>query len=102
MYKRIETINLIDCNETYEGESIEDKIERVVENNEPIEDGAPIIYTEKKDGVLPEYNIRTDRWEIAQDAMETVDKMNKAKREEKQLEKEPKTERGNEGENQPS
>ena len=32
-------------------------------------DGAPIIYTERKDGVLPAYDIRTDRWEIAQEAM---------------------------------
>ena len=32
--------------ETFEGEFIEEKIARVVENKEPIEDGAPIIYTE--------------------------------------------------------
>ena len=31
----------------YDGESIETKIERVVQNKEPIEDGAEIIYTEK-------------------------------------------------------
>ena len=36
--------------ETYEGEFIEEKVARVVENKEPIEDGAPIIYTERKDG----------------------------------------------------
>ena len=35
--------------ETYEGEFIEEKVARVVENKEPIEDGAPIIYTERKD-----------------------------------------------------
>ena len=39
---------------------------------ELIEDGAPIIYTERRDGVNPAYNIRTDRWEIAQNAMEQV------------------------------
>lgn len=55
-----------------EGEWIEEKVRRVVENGEPIEDGAPIVYTERKDGVKPEYNIRTDRWEIAQEAMEAV------------------------------
>ena len=47
--------------ECYEGEQIEEKVRRIVNNNEPITDGAPIIFTEKKDGVLPEYNIRTDR-----------------------------------------
>ena len=51
--------------ETYEGEFIEEKVARVVENKEPIEDGAPIIYTERKDGVIPAYNIRTDKWDIA-------------------------------------
>ena len=33
-----------------------------------------IAYTEKKDGVRPEYDIRTDRFEIAREAMETVEK----------------------------
>ena len=56
--------------ESYEGESIEKKVAKLVENNEPITDGAPIIYTEKKDGVLPQYDIRTDKWEIAQSAMD--------------------------------
>ena len=55
-----------------EGEYIEEKVRRITENGEPIEDGAPIIYTERKDGVNPAYDIRTDRWEIAQDAMEQV------------------------------
>ena len=60
--------------ETFEGEFIEEKIARVVENREPIEDGAPIIYTERKDGVLPAYNIRTDKWDIALTAMDQVNK----------------------------
>lgn len=57
---------------TYEGETIEKKVERIVENKEPISDGAPIIYTEKKDGVLPQFDIRTDKWDIALDAMDKV------------------------------
>ena len=55
-----------------EGEWIEEKVRRVVENGEQIEDGDQIVYTERKDGVRPEYNIRTDRWEIAKDAMEAA------------------------------
>lgn len=54
----------------YDGESIETKVERVVQNKEPIEDGAEIIYTEKKQGVQPQYDIRTDKWEVAQEAMD--------------------------------
>lgn len=56
--------------ESFEGESIETKVSKLIENNEPITDGAPIIYTEKKDGVLPQYDIRTDKWDIAQSAMD--------------------------------
>lgn len=69
-------IQMDENNEMYEGESIETKVRRMVETKEPITDGAPIVYTEKKDGVKPEYDIRTDRWDIAQNAM---DKVNKAK-----------------------
>lgn len=61
------------------GESIETKVRRITENNEPISDGAPIIYTNRDDGVLPAYNIRTDRWEIAQQAMDAVNQANLAK-----------------------
>ena len=35
----------------YDGESIEEKIERVMLTGEAIEDGAPLIYTERKDGI---------------------------------------------------
>lgn len=64
--------NQLQSVETYEGETIEQKIKRILDENEPIKDGAPIIYTEKRDGVLPAYNIRTDRWAIAIDAMDKV------------------------------
>lgn len=56
--------------ESFEGQSIEKKVSKLIENNEPITDGAPIIFTEKKDGVLPQYDIRTDKWDIAQSAMD--------------------------------
>lgn len=67
-------------NNSLEGESIELKIERLIENNEPISDSAPIIYTERADGVLPQYDIRTDRFELAIDAMDKVSKSHVAKR----------------------
>ncbi len=66
-----------------EGETIEQKMERVLDNGEPITDGAPEIFTERKDGVLSAYNIRTDRWEIACEAMDKVHMNAAAKREEK-------------------
>lgn len=60
--------------ETYEGELIETKVRRVTENKEPITDGAPIIFTDKKDGVLSGYDIRADKWDIALSAMDQVNK----------------------------
>lgn len=73
--------NLLKINQTYVGETLEQKIFRIVNNGEPIKDGAPIIYTERKDGVKPETDIRTDRFDIAIEAMSHIDKSAKAKRE---------------------
>ena len=64
--------NRLQSIEIYEGESIETKCARVLQNNEPITDTAPIIYTAKEDGVLPAYNIRTDRFDIAMDAYDKI------------------------------
>ncbi|AYQ58122.1 hypothetical protein [Microviridae sp.] len=84
--KRINLTNKngsINNNDSYEGESIEDKVKRLTINNEPIDDGAPLIYTERKEGVKPEYDIRTDRWDVAINAMDVVTKSFNAKRDEK-------------------
>lgn len=64
----------------YLGITIEEKVRRIVEKKEPIKDGAPIIYTERKDGVQPSFNIRTDRFEVAVDAMDAVNRSKIAKR----------------------
>lgn len=71
------------------GESIEAKMRRVTENNEPIDAGAPEIFTDRKDGVIAAYDIRTDRFTLALDAMDKVSKSRTAQREEliKQAEK---------------
>lgn len=77
-------------NTRYEGETIEQKINRIVNNNEPISDGAPLIYTDRKAGVQPEYDPRTDRFEVAIDAMDKVSKSKLAAREERHEPKESK------------
>lgn len=61
--------------ETYEGETIEDKVRRILENKEPIGDNATMIYTNYKDGVIKAYDIRTDKWDVALDAMNNVNKI---------------------------
>lgn len=64
---------------TYEAEPLEVKLRRKMKGGKVDEeegDGKTwaIAYTEKKDGVRPEYDIRTDRFEIAREAMETLEK----------------------------
>lgn len=92
----IPTINNVGKISFKEGEYIEEKVRRITESGEPIEDGAPIIYTERKDGINPAYNIRTDRWDIAQSAMEQVSN-NKSKIIAMKI-----AQRENAGENQPA
>lgn len=77
---KIQNSTMIELNDSIEGETIEQKVMRITENNEPITDGAPIIFTARKDGVLPAYDVRTDRFEIAIDGMDYVAKSNLARR----------------------
>lgn len=65
--------------DVYEGESIENKCARITENNEPISDGAPLVYTKRSEGVKPEYNIRTDKWDVALTSMDKVSEAKKNK-----------------------
>lgn len=73
----------INTNDSYEGETIEQKVERILSNNDAITDGAPIVYQERNEGVQPAYDIRTDRFEIAVDAMDKVNSSKQASREER-------------------
>lgn len=70
-------------NQSVEGETIELKVERIVNNKEPVKDGAPMIYTARQEGINKAYDIRTDRWEVAIDASTAVAKSYKGKREDR-------------------
>lgn len=84
MYKQTKASKTtIKTAKTKEGETIESKMRRILNNGEPITDGAPLTYTERKDGVQPQYDIRTDRFELAVDAMDKIHKDKLAKREER-------------------
>ena len=74
---------VIKYNKSYVGERLEEKIQRITSNKEPIKDGAPLIFTERKEGVKPGYDVRTDRFEVALDAMDKIAKAEAAKREAK-------------------
>lgn len=69
----------IQIDNLYEAEPLEVKLRRKMEGGKVDEEESSqktwtIAYTEKKDGVKPEYDIRTDRFEIARQAMETIEK----------------------------
>lgn len=73
MYKRtIPPQTSLNVNQSFEGERIETKVQRMTENKEPIADNAPPIYTERRDGVNPMTDIRTDKWEYMVDAMDAA------------------------------
>ena len=57
---------------TEKGETLIKKIQRILDENEPLTDGAPMIYTPKQAGVRPECNVRADKWDIAMNAMDRV------------------------------
>lgn len=87
-YITVRDTGKIRVNNGYEGIPLEEEIEAYTTNKTPIENTSPIIYTERKDGVKPEYDIRTDRWEIAQNAMDYVSKTAIAKRHNQENKKE--------------
>lgn len=64
-------------NLTYQADPREVKLRKIISGeSSDMEDGVfPTIYTEKKDGVQPEFDIRTDRFEVAIDA---IDKINQS------------------------
>lgn len=50
------------------GESIEEMLRRLTANKEPIPDNVPEIFTAREEGVIPDYDIRADRFEAAYNA----------------------------------
>lgn len=57
---------------TEKGETLIKKIQRILDENEPLTDGAPMIYTPKQAGVRDDCNVRTDKWALAMNAMDKV------------------------------
>lgn len=81
------TKTTIKVNKSKEGEAIEAKVRRILNNKEPIKDGAPRVFTERKDGVRPEYDIRADKWEAAVEVTTQISNSHTNKREERIAEK---------------
>lgn len=83
----------LERNCTEKAESIEEMLRRLTANKEPIPQNVPPIYTAEKDGVIPDYDIRTDRFKIAGEAADKFAASDIAKSAEKPAEvQEPSTE----------
>jgi len=66
------------CNDSYEGESIEEKMRRVRLQNAPIEETGAGIWPEGEE-VLPLHDVRTDRFDLALDAANNTEKAKTAR-----------------------
>lgn len=67
-------------NDIYEGKSLEREIEQAETTKAPIVAEAPMIYTSRKEGVVAAYDIRADRFDLAQQAMGELAKTYQARR----------------------
>lgn len=78
----VPTKSKIRATDAYECDRLELKLRRLIESKEPIDENVtvPLVYTERKDGVLPAYDIRTDRFDLAIMAMDAANRMRDAKR----------------------
>lgn len=86
MYRKIEYKNSgLSGVQLYQAKSIEREMEEIITQKKPIENAAPLMYTEKKDGVIEDFDIRTDKWEAMQRAATYV---NEQKREYRKAEME--------------
>lgn len=95
MYKipKFQKTNIVSESST-EGETIENQIAKALSEGSKLGDNKPLIYTERKEGVRAETNIRTDRFEVAIEATSKIDKSYKASREERHKEPEEKKTEG--------
>ena len=64
---RIKTIGIL-----REGTSMEEFLRKALNGNEPVQATAKMTYNDRKDGVLPQHDIRTDRFELAMMATDKI------------------------------
>lgn len=71
------------------GQTIENEIAAALKANQPIDSSKQLIYTEKKEGVIPAFDHRTDRFAAAMESVDSFWKERRQKYEKKQEEQEP-------------
>ena len=68
--------------------TLEEDIRLKMEEGEPMDNSKPVLYQKRSDGVNAAYNVRTDRWEIAQNMKSNQKASQSAKRAERYTKKE--------------
>lgn len=63
--------------------TLEEDIRLKMEEGEPMDNSKPVLYQKRSDGVNAAYNVRTDRWEIAQNMKSNQKASQAAKRAER-------------------
>lgn len=58
--------------ELWEDLCLTDKLEKLQTEGGQIETGSPLQYTNRTDGVRPEHNIRTNKWDIAENTIQAA------------------------------
>lgn len=81
---RVEERPRIERNTSYVAKPLEQMIREATTSSNPITMGATRVYTEAKDGVIPGYNIRTDRFEVGVEGGITLQKIGKLEKEKKE------------------
>lgn len=64
----------IKCQDITEGEHIETRIAKIAIDGIVPDEGSPLIYTDRKDGVVDMYNIRTDKFETLIESKDMISK----------------------------
>ena len=72
LYRTVNRTGYMTRKLTETGERIEEKVRRILNKEEKITDSASIIYQARNEGVNPSYDIRTDKWDIAIEAMDAA------------------------------
>ena len=79
-------------NKTYKGETIEARLRRATTMGQPITSNvtSPPIYTAREEGVRPEHDIRTDRFELGVEGTDKIANQKRMKNQEKADARKPK------------
>lgn len=81
MYKpKLTTGTTLVANVRPEGETIEDRVKRLMNNEEGLTDGSPLIFNSREEGVKPEHDIRSDKFDRLVEATDKTSRNGLSKR----------------------